>query len=196
MSEKKTKRKTTSKEHPIHKTSVKTVMKDGAGSQIASKTSRGGVRLTRASVKEASESVERFLANLGEECLKILKLKNKKTVTRDILIACLKMGNSCRFSRGVEVVETAVKSGRKGSAERPSKAVRQPIAINSCVKAFGKGIPLGVNAYRISEEAKYALSELSRAYVNSLGGASAKFANAGRRVTINASDVASAKSCV
>jgi len=181
----------------LHATSVNNVLRLGAASAINNRTKRGnGVRLTAAAVEEATIAAERYLAQLAKKCQEILELQKKKTVDRKLLISVVEMLGCCRFKGSVQLIEKATKpgGGRKGSKEHPVRMARQPIAIASTVAAFNKGIVGG--KVRISEEAKFALSELVRGYILRLGEYAAGYTNAGRRSTVTAGDVASAKSCM
>lgn len=179
----------------LHPTAVARQLKYGALTSVEKRAERGGVRMTASAVNQAVEASERMLKELGAECQRMLQMARKKTVTKDCLLDCLK--SSCHFLGAEAAVKGAYRpTARKGTREKPVRGARQPIAIASALKAFEKGIPLGKKAYRVSEEAKYALAELTRAYIVHLGRRAGDFANAGKRATITGDDVASARNCL
>ena len=180
----------------LHPTAVARQLKAGALSSIAKKAERGGVRLTAGAVNEAVSATERMLKEMGKKCQRWLQLSKKKTVTKDCLLDCIKE-SSCYFAGAEAAVKGAAKpTTRRGTRDRPVRGPRQAIAIASAKKAFGKGIPLGGKAYRISADGKYALAGLARAYIVHLGRRAGEFANAGRRATVSSLDVASAVNCL
>ena len=191
---------------PLHITSVARELRNGAASTIQAKAKAGaGVRVTEQAAIDAGKQLERYLAGLGTECAKILNLKGAKTVNKNVLLYCIAQ-DQCRFSGARAAIEgSSAPDKRKVSKDAPARAGqkapkghgdRQSIAVASAVKAFGLNIATGKSGYRVSGDSKYALSSLARAYLNALGAGAGRFANAGGRATVKASDVASAVGCL
>ena len=177
----------------LHRTAVAHELRVAAATSIKKTTAaKGGARLTKNAVKAAISATERMLKEVGVECHRVLEIAKRKTITKDLLLDILN-GQKCTFKGAVEAVKASAKPlARKGSKERPSRGERQPIAIASALKCVKEGIP----PVRVSEDAKYAIAALARAYIHALGMSAGQFANAGRRATITGSDVAMATECM
>lgn len=165
----------------LHKTSVANQLRNGARSGI------DGCNVSRGAVIAAQSAAEHFIADLGAQCLKILQLQKKKTVTRDLLLSLLRDHCHNKFILG---------EAQKGVASGRVKADREPIAVSSVLRVFSKSIPLGEKAYRVADDAKYVLAKACRAYIVQLGKLSSGYTDAGRRSTVKATDVTSALSCM
>lgn len=173
-------KKTTSKatsSSPLHATSVAKVLRGSGGID----------RVSALAVNRAKEDAEKMLKDLGVECLNLLKMMKKKTVTKQLLIECVRNSKY----RGAE---EAIRRARVDLAKKE----RHHIGMASSVAAFGQGIPLGrgENSYRITVEAKHILAELTGSFLETLGQKAAKFADSANRKTIKAKDVLYAMDCM
>ena len=197
MSESKKSKKIKMQGVHLHPTAVAHELRAAAATSVKKTTeARGGARLTADAVNQAVSATERMLKEVGTECQRVLLIAKRKTITKDLLLDILK-GQKCTFKGAVEAVKGAAKPlARKGSKDKPSRGARQPIAIASALKCVKEGIPLGQNAFRVSEDAKYAIAALARAYIRALGMSAGQFANAARRATVTGSDVAMATGCL
>jgi len=164
--------------------SVKRVLRAGATESIdLKKRKRKAAGVTASAAEKAVKLAEAMLKQLASAVHDKLRTANKKTVTPELLAECLK--DACYSSK---MQHTALAATAKG---------RRDIAVATAIEAFKKGIVLKRGAYRISKDARAALSDITSVYLAELGRIAGSFADAGKRGTIKASDVSkAAMSCM
>lgn len=165
----------------LHATSVARQLKSGGMTKIKD------CRVSAAAVEAAKSAAEGFLTRLAAKCMKILNMTGRKRVDKDLLLKLLEEG--CHRQSIYDEAQQGMAAGR-------TKKDREPIAVESVVRVFGKRLPLGRKAHQVSEDAKYVLAKAVRVYIVELGAQAAGYTHAGGRTTIKASDVAAATSCM
>ena len=143
------------------------------------------IRVSAGAVKLAVEQGQAMLKALGQASVARLDIAGKKTVSKDVLVQCIKNEMSCKGLSAKQADLGAPSDKRKGA-----KPERKPIAVSSAVWCFGKGCKLQRGSYQISESAKASLSLITLDYFRSLGKFSASVATAAGRKTINSKDLA------
>jgi len=141
-----------------------------------------GGRVSSNAVATMKGITEQAVTKLGEKVAKALQLAKKKTVTINTIRYIIEEHPCKGWDAGL--LEYGIPKKNKGD--------RHVISVQSCLRTFAKGCPLGEGNHSIAKDAKEALAVLIEGFVAKLTTDASKITEVSERVTISSKDVIAA----
>ena len=139
----------------------------------------GDCRISKKALKLVIPHVEKIITTLSNSVSALLDIANKKKVTKQFLLAAIKMNSSFHCQRRLtSAVESAYEAQNKGD--------RQQVSVASGVRLFKQGLR---SDQIISADAKVAVAQIMQVTLRNIGHDAFVIAENADRMTIQSRDI-------